>query len=103
MHRLVPEFIQERYGSNQESGLFDACALFVDISGFTAITDGIMGHGQHGAELLANIIGDIFDPLMQSVFEQGGFVTNLAGDVFTAVFPLEAESRDGFVRALAAA
>lgn len=103
MHRLIPEFIQEQYRLDQTSGIFDACALFVDISGFTAITDAIMGHGQYGAELLANIIGEVFDPLMLSVFEQGGFVTNLAGDAFTAVFPTERDPGDAIERALTAA
>ena len=86
MNRLVPEFIQEQVTNERATGSFDACALFVDISGFTAITDAIMGHGQHGAEVLANIIQAVFDPLMESVYEQGGFVTTLAGDAFTAVF-----------------
>jgi class 3 adenylate cyclase len=84
MHRLVPDFIQEQYAKEKLAGSFEACALFVDISGFTPITDAIMDHGQHGAEVLANIIQEVFDPLVQSVFEQGGFVTNLAGDAFTA-------------------
>jgi predicted ATPase/class 3 adenylate cyclase len=103
MHRLVPEFIQEQYRAEQGGGSFDAGALFVDLSGFTAITEALMGRGRHGAEILANIIRNVFDPLMQSVFEQGGFVTNLAGDAFTAVFPTEGESPEAFARALAAA
>lgn len=103
MHRLVPEFIQEQYVNNKIAGSFDACTLFVDVSGFTPITDAIMGYGQHGAEVLANIIQDVFDPLIQSVFEQGGFVTNLAGDAFTSVFLTDGESPNGFDRALAAA
>lgn len=108
MHRLVPEFILDRYAADEAAGSFDACALFVDISGFTPITDAIMGHGQHGAEVLANIIRDVFDPLIQSVFEQGGFVTNLAGDAFTAVFQVDSGSPVSgspveFHRALAAA
>ena len=102
MHRLVPEFIQEQYVNNKIAGSFDACTLFVDVSGFTPITDAIMGYGQHGAEVLANIIQDVFDPLIQSVFEQGGFVTNLAGDAFTSVFLTDGESPNGFDRALAA-
>jgi class 3 adenylate cyclase len=103
MRRLVPNLIQEQSAAGVDSGAFDACALFVDISGFTPITDAIMGHGQHGAEVLANIIRDVFDPLVQSVFEQGGFVTNLAGDAFTAVFPTDETSNDAYFRALVAA
>ena len=103
MRRLVPDFVLERYAAGESAGSFGGCALFVDISGFTAITDAIMRHGQHGAEVLANLIQDVFDPLMQSVFEQGGFVTNLAGDAFTAVFPAVDDSKGEYWRTLAAA
>ena len=71
MRRLVPDFILDQYAAGETVGSFDACALFVDISGFTPITDAIMGHGQHGAEVLANLTQDVFDPLMGSGFEQG--------------------------------
>ena len=103
MHRLIPEFIQEQYAAGKLIGSFEACTLFVDISGFTPITDAIMGHGQHGAEVLAGIIRDVFDPLVQSIFEQGGFVTNFAGDAFTAVFPATDGPADQMNRGLAAA
>jgi class 3 adenylate cyclase/tetratricopeptide (TPR) repeat protein len=103
MRRLVPDFILQRYAAGETTGSFDGCALFVDISGFTPITDAIMGHGQHGAEVLANLIQDVFDPLMESVFEHGGFVTNLAGDAFTAVFPVDGKTGNEVTRGLAAA
>ena len=38
-------------------------------------------------EVLATVMNSVFDPLVQSVYEQGGFVTGFAGDAFTAVFP----------------
>ena len=103
MRRLVPDFILQQYAAGNTTGSFTGCALFVDISGFTPITDAIMGHGQHGAEILANLIQDVFDPLMESVFEQGGLVTNLAGDAFTAVFPANGNPEDENARAFAAA
>ncbi len=103
MHRLVPQFIQEQYAAGNSAGSFEACTLFVDISGFTPITDAIMDHGQHGAEILAGIIQQVFDPLVESVFQQGGFVTNFAGDAFAAVFPSPSSSADQARHALAAA
>lgn len=103
MHRLVPEFIQGQYAAGNSTGSFKACTLFVDISGFTPITDAIMGHGQHGAEVLAGIIGEVFDPLVRGVFEYGGYVTNFAGDAFTAVFPTAGDKPDAIRSALAAA
>ncbi len=86
-HNLVPHFILEKYESLERFGRFNATALFVDISGFSAVTDKLMIHGQHGAEILAGVMGAIFEPLINSVYSQGGFVTGFAGDAFTAVFP----------------
>ena len=103
MHRLVPEFIQERFAEEETAGSFSAGVLFVDISGFTSMAEALMSYGQDGAEALAQLIKDVFDPLVQSVFEQGGFVTNLAGDAFTAVFSAKNVSPDSYARTLAAA
>ena len=84
---LVPYFILEKYAQQEQNGRFPATALFVDISGFSAITDQLMQHGQHGAEVLAGVMGAIFEPLISAIYGQGGFVTGFAGDAFTAVFP----------------
>ena len=86
-NQLVPDFILEKYAHKAYKGQFEATALFVDISGFSALTDRLMAHGQHGAEVLAGVMGAIFEPLIEAVYGQGGFVTGFAGDAFTAVFP----------------
>jgi hypothetical protein len=49
MHRLMPDFILDEYAAGRMSGDFEAAAMFVDVSGFSAITDTLMQHGQHGA------------------------------------------------------
>ena len=87
MRNLVPQLILEQFATGELSGRFQATALFVDISGFSAITDALMQHGQYGAEVLATVMNSIFDPLVRSVYEQGGFVGGFAGDAFTAIFP----------------
>ena len=48
-----------------------------------------MQHGQHGAEVLATVMRQIFEPLVRCVYEQGGFISTQAGDAFTALFPGE--------------
>jgi class 3 adenylate cyclase len=86
-HNLVPHFILKQYAAAERNGRFPATALFVDISGFSTITDALMQHGQHGAEVLATLMNSVFDPLVRCVYEQGGFIISFAGDAFTAVFP----------------
>jgi class 3 adenylate cyclase len=103
MHRLVPEFVIEQYTAGRTGGDLPAVALFVDISGFSTVTDALMVHGQHGAEVLAMLMRAVFDPLVQSVYEQNGFITTFAGDAFTAIFPLGGAQVEGHRRALAAA
>jgi predicted ATPase/class 3 adenylate cyclase len=101
MHNLVPYFIQENLSRGVRRGEFTAASLFVDISGFSTMTDALMAHGPHGAEVLANLMRKVFDPLIRSIYEQGGFVAGLAGDAFTAVFPLES-GQAGCLNAIAA-
>ncbi len=104
MHRLVPSFIIENLSQNRLQGAFSCAALFVDISGFTSITEALMEHGQHGAEVMATVMRTVFTPLVHSVFEQGGFVTNFAGDALTAVFPTpDEDEKEATLRALVAA
>lgn len=103
MHQLVPTFILNHYKAGTLSGRFQAVGLFVDTSGFTAMTDALMAHGQHGAEVLAEVIHATFSPLMAAVFERGGFITTQEGDAFTAQFPLDGGQGDAARRALSAA
>ncbi len=87
MHHLVPSFIVKNLRQGELSGSFSCAALFVDISGFTGVTEALMKHGQYGAEILAVVMRSVFTPLVDSVYQQGGFITGFAGDAFTAVFP----------------
>lgn len=104
MHHLVPEFIIENLQQNRMQDRFECSVIFVDISGFTPLTETLMAHGQHGAEVLANVMREIFTPLVHAVFAHQGFVTNFAGDAFTAVFPNQNNDPvEGSFNALAAA
>ena len=85
--RLVPDFILRKCRENQFSGTFSASAMFVDIAGFTAITQRLMAESTEGAEVLARIINDIFTPAIHAVYQNQGYVSAFAGDAFTALFP----------------
>ena len=89
MKPLLPYFIQERFEENKRTGHFDAYTMFVDISGFTAMTETLMKNGNEGAEILSGILNQIFEPLVTMVYQQNGFIPYFAGDAFTAIFPLE--------------
>jgi predicted ATPase/class 3 adenylate cyclase len=87
MRNLVPHFILDNFNQQKIRGHFQAVSLFIDTSGFTSITAALMQHGQEGAETLAEVLQAIFEPLIQHIYEQGGFIANFSGDGFTALFP----------------
>lgn len=103
MHQLVPHFILENYAAGIDSGNFSAAGLFVDITGFSTLTDSLMAYGQHGAEVLADVMCSAFEPLIRTVYERGGFIGVFAGDAFTALFPLDGDQQAAAWNALAAA
>src|SRR5262245_16384185 len=84
---FVPDFILQQDAQDRAGGAFDAAALFVDISGFSALTERLVVHGREGAETLAHALRFHFDPLVSAVHEAGGFITGFAGDACMALFP----------------
>lgn len=103
MHRLIPHPILENYASNNRKGEFSAIGMFADMSGFSAMTDELMTHGQHGAEVLAIVLRKAFGPMIRSVYEQSGFIATQAGDAFTALFPIGGNPQKAAQKALTAA
>ena len=83
---LVPQLILEGAARGESAGRFPAAGLFLDISGFTHLTEGLMAHGPRGAEVLAEVVEAVFAPLVDMVFAHGGFVAGFHGDAFTALF-----------------
>ncbi len=77
--------------------------MFVDLSGFSFMTEVLSAQGAHGAEILADMMRVVFDPLVNAVYQQGGFVIGFAGDAFTAVFPAGQDPVETAMRCLSSA
>ncbi len=88
MLNLIPHLIDQQLRQQRYAGRFSAVTMFVDISGFTPLTDTLMQHRSDGAEALSAALNGIFGPLVHDVYARGGFIASFAGDAFTAVFPL---------------
>lgn len=101
MHSLVPPFIIDHYVAGEQHGEFEAIALFLDISGFTAMTEQLLEQDKAGAEVLAVIINQVFQPIIEAIDRCGGFVTGFAGDALTALFP-NIEADEAILAAVAA-
>ena len=72
--------------SPRQRGSFKATTLFLDISGFTPLTETLMQQGTEGAEILSEILDSIFKPLVALVSAHRGIIPHFAGDAFTAIF-----------------
>jgi predicted ATPase/class 3 adenylate cyclase len=83
---LIPNFIQTRFLEKQMHGHIRAYAMFIDLSGFTHLTQTLMKRGNVGAEQLSSILNDIFGPMVRLVYQRGGCIPYYAGDAFTAIF-----------------
>lgn len=103
MHRVVPELILENFRAGRFEGEFPAVGMFLDLSGFSKMTDALMQHGQHGAEVLAGLMHSVFDPLVKSVFDHGGRIVSFAGDGVMALYPIDGDVRRTALCALASA
>lgn len=90
MQTLIPKFIAEQVEHGRSQGGLQAASLFVDISGFTYLTERLLQHGSEGAETLAELLETLFTPLVAQVEQHGGFVSHFAGDALLALFPGEA-------------
>lgn len=91
---LIPHFIQDKYRLNEKKGQFKAYTMFIDVSGFTPLTQTLMRKGSAGAEELSISLNQIFAPMVELVYQHKGFIPYFAGDAFTAIFPKEHSAID---------
>ncbi|MEP6895609.1 MAG: adenylate/guanylate cyclase domain-containing protein, partial [Chloroflexota bacterium] len=101
----MPELIVENYRAGRFRGEFPAVGMFLDLTGFSSMTDTLMQQGQHGAEVLANLMHGVFNPLVENIFNYGGKIVSFAGDGIMALFPIEKDDDEQLIamRALASA
>lgn len=91
IRNLIPRFIHDQYQQGNVEGNFEALTMFVDVARFTDMTETLMQYGAEGAEVLAEVMNNVFDLLVQAVYAHGGFISLFAGDAFTAIFPTESK------------
>ncbi len=84
--QLVPRFILEQFTARRNQGFFQGVTLFIDLAGFSALSDRLIPYGRTGIEALTQVINRIFDPIITEIYSRGGFISTFAGDAFTAIF-----------------
>ena len=71
----------------------DAVVLFIDVAGFTPLSEALTNSGAYGTEELTRILNGWFDAMASLVSLYGGAVAEFAGDALTAVFWHDAKAR----------
>ncbi|ALJ00532.1 adenylate/guanylate cyclase domain-containing protein [Rufibacter tibetensis] len=71
---------KEFESSLMQNDTIDATVVFIDICGFTAITEHV------SANQLVTLINHIFDLMVKEIIEQGGHIDKFMGDAVMAVF-----------------
>ncbi len=65
-----------------------AAALFVDVTGFTALSEKLAERGPGGAEDLTTYLNAYFGPLLDIIQRYGGDTVKFAGDALLALWPV---------------
>ncbi len=60
--------------------LMDASVIFIDVCGFTAITENVQ------ANIVVNLLNSLFDKIVKEIIAQGGHVDKFMGDAVMAVY-----------------
>ena len=102
MHRLLPQIIQENFAQGKFEGGFPAVGMYIDMSGFSNMTDVLVNYGVHGTEVLAQVMQAVFEPLGVCVTKLGGIITGMAGDAMAVLFPITEGDLSVFRRAIGA-
>ena len=89
MKNLIPRLIQEKFQQKEQHDYLKAVTMFMDISGFTSITEKLMTKGKEGAERLSLLLNTVFNPIIDAIYEKGGIITSFEGDALTILFPVD--------------
>ena len=82
--RLVIDWMEEC--PEKRDRTVEGTVAFVDISGFTKLSEGLAKHGKIGAEELAATIGECFVALLGIAYDAGGRLLKFGGDALLLLF-----------------
>ncbi|MDD3626416.1 MAG: adenylate/guanylate cyclase domain-containing protein, partial [bacterium] len=83
---LLPQTICGDYFRKKFTGKDSGTVIFVDIVGFSSLTQSFMESGKTGLEAISDLINQVFEPSLKIVLDNSGDIISFAGDAFTAYF-----------------
>lgn len=78
-------------GTNRWQEL-EGSLVFVDISGFTALSERLARRGRVGAEELTEVLNHVFSRMLRIAYDQGGSLLKFGGDALLLLFDDEGHS-----------
>lgn len=82
--RLSVEW-QSRFGDSTWAEI-DGSMVFIDLSGFTALSERLSRLGREGAEEITRVIDETFADLLQAAYRRGGGLLKFGGDALLLFF-----------------
>ncbi len=82
--RLTIQWIVEQ--PEQRVRAIDGTVVFVDISGFTKMSERLARNGRIGAEEVTDVVGDVFSLLLGTAYANGGGLIKFGGDALLLFF-----------------
>jgi len=84
----VPRILQQHLATDASKPCWTAegTAVFVDISGFTQLSEQLSRKGREGAEEITDLIGGSFDSVLEAAYENGGSLLKFGGDALLLWF-----------------
>ena len=64
----------------------DGTLVYVDISGFTALSEKLAGQGRIGAEELTGVLNFVFADMLDVAYNRGGNLLKFGGDALLLLF-----------------
>ena len=100
----VPRIVREWLNSPDPTSMhqsIEGTAVFVDVSGFTRMSERMARLGKVGAEEVTGIIGDTFSQLLEEAYAYGGRLIKFGGDALLLFFRGDEHERQGAAASLA--
>jgi len=84
----VPRLLLQRLATapDERSWQVDGSVVFVDISGFTKLSERLATHGREGAEQVTDAIEGCFTALLSVAYANGGGLIKFGGDALLLLF-----------------
>ncbi len=87
-NRYVARILQQHLVDDPGSRAWtsDGTAAFVDVSGFTKLSEQLARKGREGAEQITDAIGSSFEAILEVAYENGGSLLKFGGDALLLWF-----------------